>query len=116
MVDNRVLRQNKNRNNENDLENVYVVGQMPRDQTSDYLEGSDSDQDKRRRALPFSDVVSDSADLRRVMDPFYSEAGKTPPEDSIVTPASSNVQIRSGNSNTRTIPYNNVSSRTQNQS
>ena len=50
------------------------------------------------------------------MDPFYSEASKTPPEDSAVTPASSNVQIRSGNSNTGTIPYNEVSFRTQNQS
>jgi hypothetical protein len=102
--------------NENDLEDVYVVGQTPRDQTSDYSEGSDLDQDKRRRALPISDSVSDSADLRRVMDPVYSEASKTPPEDSTVTPASSNVQIRSGNSNTGTIPYNDVSSRTQNHS
>ena len=50
------------------------------------------------------------------MDPFYSEASKTPPEDSTVTPASSNVQSRSGNSNTGTISYNDVNSRTQKQS
>ena len=50
------------------------------------------------------------------MDPFYSETSKTPPEDSTVTPVSSNVQVRSGNSNTGTISYNEVSLRTQNQS
>ena len=103
MVDNRVLRQNKNMNNENDLEKVYVVGQMPGDQTSDCSDGSDSDQDQRRRTLPFSDEASNSTDLRRVMDPFNSESGVTSTEESTVTPASNNVHSRSGNSNTGTI-------------
>ena len=116
MVDNRVLRKNKNMFNENDLEDVYVVGQMSRDQNGDFSEESDTDHDKRRRALPFYDAVSDSADLRQVMDLFYSETGKTPPEDSTITPASSYVQIQSGNSTAGTIPYYDVSSRTQNQS
>ena len=79
--------------NENDLEDVYVVGQMSRNQNGDSLEESDTDHDKRRRALPFYDAVSDSADVRKVMDPFSSEAGKSPPDDSTVTPASINVQI-----------------------
>ena len=69
-----MLRQNKNMNNENDLEKVYVVGQMIEDQTSDCSDGSDSDRDQRRRALPFSDEASNSTDLRRVMNPFYSAA------------------------------------------
>ena len=50
------------------------------------------------------------------MDPFYLETGKTSPEDSTITPASSNVQIRSENATAGTIPYNDVSSRNQNQS
>ena len=36
-----MLRKNKNMINENDLKDVYVVGQTPRDQTSDYSEGSE---------------------------------------------------------------------------
>jgi hypothetical protein len=117
VVDNRVLQKNINMINENDLEDAYVVGQISRDQNGDFSEESDTDHDKRRRALPFScDAVSYSADLRHVMDPFYSKTGKTPPEDSTITPASSNIQIRSGNSTSGTIPYNDVSSRTQNQS
>jgi hypothetical protein len=98
------------------LEDVYVVGQMSRDQNGDYSDESDTDHVKRRRALPFYDAVSDSAELRQVMDPFSSESGKTLPEDSTVTPALSNVQIRSGNSTARTTSYNDVSFRTQNQS
>ena len=79
--------------NKNDLEDVYVVGQISRDQNGESSEETDTDHDKRRRALPFYDAVSDSAELRQVMDPFYSETGKTLPEESTVTPASSNVQI-----------------------
>jgi len=116
VVDNRVLRQNKNMNNENDLEKVYVVGQTSGDQASDCSEGSDSDQDQRRRTLPFSDEASNSTDLRGVMDPFNSELGVTLTEESTVTPASNNVPSRSGNSNTGTIPYNDINSRTQKQS
>ena len=115
MVDNRVLRQNKNMNNENDLEKVYVVGQMSGDQASDCSEGSDSDQDQRRRTLPFSDEASNSTDLRGVMDPFNSESGVTLTEESTVTPASNKVPSRSGNSNTGTISYNDINSRTKKQ-
>ena len=50
------------------------------------------------------------------MDPFHSETGTTTPADSTITPASRNVQIRSGSSTAGTISYNDVSSRTQNQS
>ena len=107
---------NKNMINENDLENVYVVGQMSRDENGDSSEDSDIDHDKRRRALPFFDAVPDPEDLRQVMDPFHSEIGKTTPADSTITPASSNAQIRSGNTTTGTISYNDVSSRTHNQS
>ena len=53
MVDNRVQRKNKNMINENDLEKVYVVGQMSRDQNGDSSEESDIGHDKHRRALPF---------------------------------------------------------------
>ena len=116
MVDNRVQRKNKSMFNENDLKDVYVVGQMSRDQNGDSSDESDTYHDKRRWVLPFYDAVSESADLRQVMDPFYSETGKTPPEDSTITPASSNVQIRSGNSTAGTIPYNDTSSRPQKQS
>jgi hypothetical protein len=72
VVDNRVQRKNKNMINENDLENVYVVGKMPRDEKSDFSEDSDTDYDKRRRALPFYDAIPDPEDLRQAMDPFHS--------------------------------------------
>jgi hypothetical protein len=62
-VDNSVLRQNKNMINENDLEEVYVVGQTTKGQNSDSSEESDTEHDQRRLALPFYDAVSDSADL-----------------------------------------------------
>ena len=91
MVDNRVQRKNKNMINENDLENVYVVGQMSRDENGSSSEDLDIDHDKRRRALPFYDAASDHEDLRQVMDPFHSEPGSTTPADSNITPASSNV-------------------------
>ena len=58
--------------NENDLEEVYVVGQTTKDQNDDSLEESDTEHDKRRLALPFYDAVSDAADLRQVMDPISS--------------------------------------------
>ena len=108
-------RKNKNMIYENDLENVYVVGKMPRDENGDFSEDSDTDYDKRRRALPFYDAIPDPEDLRQAMDPFHSESGKNPPADSTITPASSNAQIRSGNTTSGTISYNDVSSRTHNQ-
>ena len=102
--------------NENDLENVYVVGQMLRDENGDFSEDSDTGYDKRRRALPFYDAIPDPEDLRQAMDSFHSESGVTLAEESTVTPASNNVPSRSGNSNTGTIPYNDINSRTQKQS
>ena len=116
MVVNRVQRKTKNMINENDLEKVYVVGQMSRDENGNSSEKSDIDHDKRRRALPFYDAVPDPEDPRQVMNPFHSETGTTTPADSTITPASSNAQIRSGNTTTGTISYNDVSSRTNNQS
>jgi hypothetical protein len=50
------------------------------------------------------------------MDPFSAKAGTNPLEDSTLTPASSNVPGRAGNSTAGTIPYNNVSFRPQQQS
>jgi hypothetical protein len=115
VVEIRVQRKNKNMINENDLEKVYVVGQMSRDENGDSLEESDIDHDKRRR-VPFYDAIPDPEDLRQVINPIHSETGTTTPADSTITPASSNVQIRSKNTTTGTISYNDVSSRTQNQS
>jgi hypothetical protein len=90
VVDNRVLRQNTNLINENDLEEVYVVGQITKDQNSDSSEETDTEHDQRRLVLPFYDAVSDSADLRQAMDPFSAETGTNSLEDSTLTPASSN--------------------------
>ena len=52
-MDNSVLRQIKNMINENDLEEVYVVGQTTKDQNGDSSEESDTEHDQRRLALPF---------------------------------------------------------------
>ena len=48
--------------NENDLEEVYVVGQMIDDQNVEDTEESDTEHDQRRLGLPFYDAVSDAAD------------------------------------------------------
>jgi hypothetical protein len=65
--------------------------------------------------LPFYDAVSDSADLRQLMDPISAETGTTHQEDLNQTPAASNVPSHAGNSTAGTIPYNNVSSIPQHQ-
>ena len=63
--------------NENDLEKVYVVGQLTNDQNGEDTEESDTEHDQRRLALPFYDAVSDGADLRQVMDPISAQSGST---------------------------------------
>ena len=67
--------------NENDLEKVYVVGQITNDQNGEDTEESDTEHDQRRLALPFYDAVSDAADLRQAMDPISAQSGSTPQED-----------------------------------
>ena len=57
-----MLRKNTKMINENDLEEVYVVGQTTTDHTGDSSE-SDTERDKRRLELPFYDAVSDAADV-----------------------------------------------------
>ena len=89
---------------ENDLEEVYVVEQTTKGKNSDSSEESDTEHDKRGLALPFYDAVSESGDLRQVMDPFSAEAGTNPLADSTLTPASSNVSGRAGDSTAGTIP------------
>ena len=64
--------------NENDLEKVYVVGQITNDQNGEDTEESDTEHDQRRLALPFYDAVSEAADLRQVMDPISAHSGLTP--------------------------------------
>jgi hypothetical protein len=95
--------------NENNLEEVYVVGQTTTDQNCDSLEKSDIEHDRRRLALPFYDSFSDSADLRQIMNPTSVETGTNPLEDLNLTPASSNVPSRAGDLTDGTIPYNKVS-------
>ena len=70
--------QTKTMFNENDLEKVYVVGQMINDQNGEDTEESNTEHDQRRLALPFYDAVSDGADLRQVMDPISAQSGLTP--------------------------------------
>jgi hypothetical protein len=92
--------------NENDLEKVYVVGQTTNDHTGDSSK-SDTEHDKRRSALPFYDAVSDSADLRQVMDPISAETGTTHQEKLNLTSASNNISSQAGISAAGTVPYNN---------
>ena len=108
-----MLRKKKKMINENDLEEVYVVGQTTKDQNDDSLEESDTEHDKRRLALPFYDAVSDAADLRQVMDPISAETGTTHQEKLNLTPASNNISSHVGNSTAGTLPYINVGSRPQ---
>jgi hypothetical protein len=99
--------------NENDFEEVYIERQTTIDHNSESSEESDIEHDKRRLVLPFYDAVSDSADLRQVINPFHAETCTNHPEDSTFTPASSNVSSRAGNSTDGIIPYNNVIFRPQ---
>ena len=99
--------------NENDLEKVYVVGQMINDQNGEDTEESDTEHDQRRLALPFYDAVSDAADLRQVMDPISAQSGSTPQEDVTLTPEPGNVPRPAEISTVGTVPYNNASLRSQ---
>ena len=102
--------------NENDLEEVYVVGQISKDQNGEDTEESDSEHDQRRLALPFYDAVSDAADLRQVIDPISAQTGTTHQEELNLTPETSNVPRSVGISTVGTVPYYNASSRSQQRS
>ena len=99
--------------NENDLKEVYVVGQITNDQNGDDTEESDTEHDQRRLALPFYDAVSDAADLRQVMDPISTQSGSTPQEDVTLTPEPGNVPRTAEISTVGTVPYNNANLRPQ---
>ena len=99
--------------NENDLEKVYVVGQITNDQNGEDTEESDTEHDQRRLALPFYDAVSDGADLRQVMDPISAQSGPTPQENVTLTPEPGNVPRPAEISTVGTVPYNNANLRPQ---
>jgi hypothetical protein len=67
-------------------------------------------------ALPFYDAVSDFADLRQIMEPTSEETGTNPLDDLNLTPASTNDPSRARKLTAGTIPYDEVSSRPQQQS
>ena len=102
--------------NENDLEKVYVVGQITNDQNGEDTEESDTEHDQRRLALPFYDAVSDAADLRQVMEPISAQSGSTPQEDLNMTPETSNVPRSAEILTVGTVPYNNANLRSQQRS
>ena len=59
--------QTKTMFNENDLENVYVVGQEIDDQNVEETEESNTEHDQRRLALPFYDAVSEVQLLKKML-------------------------------------------------
>ena len=97
--------------NENDLEEVYVVGQITNDRNGEDTEKSDTEHDQRRLALPFYD-----ADFRQVMDPISAQSGSTPQEDLNLTPEPGNVPRSAEISTVGTVPYNNANLRSQQRS
>ena len=102
--------------NENDLEKVYVVGQVTDDQNVEDTEESDTEHDQRRLGLPFYNAVSDAADLRQVMDPISTQSGSTPQENVTLTSEPGNVPRPAEISTVGTVPYNNANPRPQQQS